>query len=74
MVASKGVVSRLVGLFGSSRIRLALGTNCIVDCVAMVGCFVVGHVEEVVVGCAFGSNVYRSYCRNCVVVGFGNHS
>ena len=73
MVALKGVVNRLVGVLGSSLKRLALGTSCIVGCVARVGCFVVGHVEGVVVGCAFGSSVCHSYCRSCVVVGFGNH-
>jgi hypothetical protein len=74
MVALKGVVSRLVGVFGSSPKRLALGTSCIVGCVARVGCSVVGRVGEVVVGCAFGSSVCSSCCRSCVLVGFGNHT
>ena len=74
MVALKGVVSRLVGVFGSNLKRLALDTSCIVGCVARVGCFVVGHVEEVVVGCAFGSSACHNCCRNCVLVGFGNHT
>ena len=74
MVVLRGVVSRWVGVFGSSQIRLALGTSCIVDCVAMVGCFVVGYVVEVAGGHAFVSNVCHSGCKSCVWVGFGSHT
>ena len=74
MVVLKGVVSMSVGVFGSSLIHLALGTNCIAGFVATVGCFVVGHAEEVVVGCAFGSSACHNCCRNCVLAGFGNHT
>jgi hypothetical protein len=74
MVAGTGVVSMSVGVFGSSLIRLASGTNCIVGFVAMVGCFVAGHVWEVVVDCAFESSVYRNGCRSCVLAGFDNHT
>jgi hypothetical protein len=71
MVAWMGVVKMLVVVFGRSLTCLAWGTSCTVGCVAMVGYFVVGHVGAVVVGCAFGSNVSHSCCKNCVLADFG---